>query len=79
MIVGEFEDSALLKAFGQEGVGVFTVPSVIQDLVGEQYGVKPIGVVEGVVERFYAISLERKIRHPAVAAICIAAKSALFA
>ena len=78
MIVGEFEDSALLKAFGQEGAGIFAVPSVIQSLVGEQYGVKPIGVVEGIVERFYAISLERKIRHPAVAAICIAAKSALF-
>ena len=77
--MGEFEDSALLKAFGQEGIGIFAVPSVIQDLVGEQYGVKSIGVVEGIVERFYAISLERKIRHPAVASICITAKSALFA
>jgi LysR family transcriptional activator of nhaA len=79
MIVGEFEDSALLKAFGQAGVGIFAVPSVIQDEVGRQYGVEPIGVVEGITERFYAISLERKIRHPAVAAVCIAAKSALFA
>jgi len=79
MIVGEFEDSALLKAFGQAGVGIFAVPSVIQDEVGRQYGVEPIGVVEGIAERFYAISLERKIRHPAVAAVCIAAKSALFA
>ena len=79
IIVGEFEDSALLKAFGQSGVGVFAVPSVIQDEVGRQYGVEPIGVVEGIVERFYAISLERKVRHPAVAAVCIAAKSVLFA
>ncbi len=79
MVVGEFEDSALLKAFGQAGVGVFAVPSVIQDEVGRQYGVEPIGVVEGIVERFYAISLERKVRHPAVAAVCIAAKSVLFA
>ncbi len=79
IIVGEFEDSALLKAFGQAGVGVFAVPSVIQDEVGRQYGVEPIGVIEGVVERFYAISLERKVRHPAVAAVCIAAKSVLFA
>jgi LysR family transcriptional regulator, transcriptional activator of nhaA len=79
MIVGEFEDSALLKAFGQAGVGIFAVPSVIQDEVGRQYGVEPIGVVEGIVERFYAISLERKVRHPAVAAVCIAAKSVLFA
>ena len=79
IIVGEFEDSALLKAFGQSGVGVFAVPSVIQNEVGRQYGVEPIGVVEGIVERFYAISLERKVRHPAVAAVCIAAKSVLFA
>ena len=79
MIVGEFEDSALLKAFGQAGVGIFAVPSVIQDEVRRQYGVEPIGVAEGIVERFYAISLERKIRHPAVEAICIAAKSVLFA
>ena len=79
MVVGEFEDSALLNAFGQSGVGVFAVPSVIQDEVGRQYGVEPIGVVEGIVERFYAISLERKVRHPAVAAVCIAAKSVLFA
>jgi len=78
-IVGEFEDSALLKAFGQEGVGIFAVPSVIQDEVGRQYGVTPIGVAEGIVERIYAISLERKIRHPAVEAVCIAAKSTLFA
>ncbi len=79
MVVGEFEDSALLKVFGQAGVGVFAVPSVIQDEVGRQYGVEPIGVAEGIVEHFYAISLERKVRHPAVAAVCIAAKSILFA
>ena len=79
IIVGEFEDSALLKAFGQAGVGVFAIPSVIQNEVGRQYGVEPIGVIEGIVERFYAISLERKVRHPAVAAVCIAAKSVLFA
>ena len=78
-IVGEFEDSALLKAFGQEGLGIFAVPSVIQDEVGRQHAVKPIGVAEGIVERFYAISLERKIRHPAVEAICMVAKSELFA
>jgi LysR family transcriptional activator of nhaA len=79
MVVGEFEDSALLKVFGQAGVGVFAVPSVIQDEVRRQYGVEPIGVAEGIVERFYAVSLERKVRHPAVAAVCIAAKSVLFA
>ena len=79
MVVGEFEDSALIKVFGHAGVGVFAVPSVIQDEVGRQYGVEPIGLAEGIVERFYAISLERKVRHPAVAAVCVAAKSVLFA
>lgn len=79
LVVGEFEDSALLKVFGQAGVGVFAVPTVIQNEVRRQYGVKPIGVAEGVVEHFYAISLERKVRDPAVAAVCIAAKSVLFA
>ena len=78
MIVGEFDDSALLKAFGQAGVGVFVVPSVIENKVGRQYGVEPIGVAQGIAERFYAISLERNIRNPAVEAVCIAAKSMLF-
>ena len=78
-IVGEFEDSALLKAFGQAGVGIFAVPSVIQDEVEKQYGATPIGVAEGIIERFYAISLERRIRHPAVEAVCMVAKSELFA
>ncbi|MBW2193979.1 MAG: LysR family transcriptional regulator, partial [Deltaproteobacteria bacterium] len=79
MIAGEFEDSALLKTFGQAGAGIFAVPSVIQDEVGRQYGVEAIGMAEGIVERFYAISLERKIRHPAVSTICKAARSKMFA
>jgi len=78
-IAGEFEDNALLKAFGQEGVGIFAVPSVILDEVGRQYGVTPIGLAEGIVERFYAISLERKIRHPAVDTICQSARAKTFA
>jgi len=78
-IVGEFEDSALLKVFGQAGMGFFAVPSVVEDEVGVQYGVEPIRTVDEIVERFYAISVERKVRHPAVAAICDAARGALFA
>lgn len=78
-IVGEFEDSALLKVFGQAGMGFFAVPSVVDDEVGSQYDVEPIGTAEGIVERFYAISVERKVRHPAVAAICDAARGDLFA
>lgn len=78
-IVGEFEDSALLKAFGQAGAGFFAVPSVIEAEVVRQHHVEPVGTPEGVVERFYAISVERRVRHPAVAAICDAARSEMFA
>ena len=78
-VVGEFEDSALLKTFGQAGSGVFAVPSVVTREVQRQYQVRKIGEADGIVERFYAISVERKIRHPAVAAICDTARQALFA
>jgi LysR family transcriptional activator of nhaA len=78
-IVGEFEDSALLKVFGQAGTGFFAVPSVVEDLVRLQYGVEPIRTLDGVVERFYAISVERRVQHPAVAAICETARADLFA
>lgn len=74
MVVGEFEDSALLKTFGQAGAGIFAVSSMIQDEVERQYGVEAIGMAEGVIERFYAISLERKMSHPAVVTICKAAR-----
>lgn len=79
VVVGEFEDSALLKVFGQEGTGFFAVPSVIVDKVAQQYGVEPIGETDEVEERFYAISVERRVRHPAVVAVCDAARSEIFA
>jgi LysR family transcriptional activator of nhaA len=78
VIAGEFEDSALLKVFGQAGAGFFAVPTVIEDEVARQYEVQPIGATDDVSERFYAISVERRIRHPAVMAICEAARSELF-
>jgi LysR family transcriptional activator of nhaA len=78
VIAGEFEDSALLKVFGQAGAGFFAVPSVIEDEVARQYEVRPIGATDDISERFYAISVERRIRHPAVMAICEAARSELF-
>jgi LysR family transcriptional activator of nhaA len=68
-IVAEFEDSALLKAFGQSGVGVFAAPAAVEKEVARQYGVMRLGRLAGVNERFYAISAERRIQHPAVAAI----------
>ena len=78
VIVGEFEDSALLKVFGQAGAGFFTVPSVIEDEVRQAYEVEPVGSTDEISESFYAISVERRVRHPAVAAICDAARSELF-
>ncbi len=78
IIVGEFTDSALLKAFGQAGVGVFVAPSVIQNEICRQYRVRPIGEIPDVRERFYAISVERKLRHPAVVAISEAAREEMF-
>jgi LysR family transcriptional activator of nhaA len=74
LIVAEFEDSALLQAFGQHGLGVFFAPAVIGQDIQRQCDVKVIGQVETVRERFFAISLDRKLKHPAVVAISEAAK-----
>ena len=76
-IVSEFEDSALLKAFGEQGLGLFPAPSVIEDEVHGKYGVESVGTADGVRERFYAISPERGLKHPAVVAISNAARSNL--
>jgi LysR family transcriptional activator of nhaA len=74
LIVAEFEDSALLKVFGQNGLGLFFAPAAITEDVQRQYDVKVIGQVEAVRERFFAISLDRKLKHPAVLAISETAK-----
>ena len=76
-IVAEFEDSALLKVFGQAGLGLFPAPSAIEDEIRRQYGVKLVGRLDEVRERFYAISVERRLRHPAVLAISNAARDEL--
>lgn len=68
-IVGEFDDSALMKAFGQSGAGVFIAPSAIATEVAKQYGVAIVGQTKEVREQFFAISVERRISHPAVVAI----------
>ncbi|MDH5612813.1 MAG: transcriptional activator NhaR [Gammaproteobacteria bacterium] len=77
-IVGEFDDSALMKAFGQAGAGVFIAPTAIAKEVEKQYGVICIGQTDQVIEQFYAISVERKITHPAVAVITETAREWLF-
>ncbi len=77
-VVGEFADGALMKAFGREGRGVFMSPSVMEQDTAKQYAVQVVGRSSEVVEDFYAISVERRITHPAVAAITHAARGALF-
>lgn len=78
-IVAEFEDTALLMVFGADGVGIFTAPTVVEKEVCRQYGVSVLGRVPEVKERFYAVSVERRLRHPAVLAISDAARHELFA
>jgi len=76
--MGEFDDGALLKAFGKDGVGIFAAPRVIAGEVCQQYGVVEIGQTGEVVEQFFAISVERRLTHPAVKAIISVARRELF-
>ncbi len=78
-VVGEFEDSALLKVFGEAGRGFFAAPAAIETEVRRQYHVRTIGLIEGLRERFYAVTVERRLKHPAVLAISEAARRDLFA
>lgn len=77
-VLHEFEDSAVLKVFGQAGEGLFLAPSAIEDQVRKQYSVRVVGHISAVRERFYAISVERRLKHPAVLAISQAARDQLF-
>jgi LysR family transcriptional activator of nhaA len=77
-VVGEFDDAALLKVCGQTGMGIFPAQSVIADEVKRQYRVHTVGSADPVRERFYAISIERKLKHPAVVAISEEARQKLF-
>ena len=77
-VVAEFEDRALMKAFGEAGAGIFTSPTAVEDDVKAKYGVQVISRTDDISERFYAISAERRIKHPAVATITTAARRDLF-
>jgi LysR family transcriptional activator of nhaA len=70
IVIGECEDSALLKAFGYRGIGIVPAASVITKEIKAQYRLQSIGMASGVTERLYAVTVERRIKHPAVAAIC---------
>lgn len=77
-IVGEFDDGALMTAFGRQGRGVFMAPTVLEAETVAQFGVTVIGRSDELVEEFFAVSVERRIRHPCVVAITDAARSQLF-
>ena len=77
-IAGEFDDSALLKAFGEAGAGVFAAPSVIEDEICRMYRTSVIGRTDEIEERFYAISPERKLRHPSIVLITDTARADFF-
>jgi LysR family transcriptional activator of nhaA len=76
-VVGSFDDSALLKTFGQAGAGLFCIPTAIENEVVRQYGVSVIGRIEEVRERYFAISVERRLKNPAVLAVIEAAHQML--
>lgn len=77
-VVGEFDDSALLKVFGEAGLGVFPMPAVVEEEVVRSPELQVVGRIEAVRERFYAWSMERRLKHPAVVAISEAAREELF-
>ncbi len=77
-IIAEFDDSALLKAFGEAGVGVFPAPTAIKNEVQHMYHASVIGEVKELKETYYAISPERKIKHPGVMSITESARTEFF-
>lgn len=78
MIAGEFQDYALLRAFGQAGTGVFPIPSIFARELKRQDSLQRVGSTEEIQHRFFAISIDRRLRNPAVVAICDTARKQLF-
>lgn len=78
LVLGEFEDYALLRAFGESGAAAFPLPAVVEPQIHRQQGLAIIGHTKDVRTQFYAISAERKLQHPAVVAISNAARNELF-
>ena len=78
-VVGEFDDSAMVKSLGMQGLGVFIAPSVLDAAVRRQFEVVCLGEAADLVEDFHVITVERRITHPGVAAITEAARQGLFA
>ena len=78
MLVAEFDDSALMYAFGEEGQGMFPSPTVFEDEFCRRYNVRVAGRVKTVLQQFFAITVDRRLNHPAVAAIIKAARQEVF-
>jgi len=77
-VVGEFDDWALMMAFGREGKGVFAAPAMLETRLLQEQAVRPIGHIADVFEEFYAISIERQSSHPSVDRIADAARAERF-
>ena len=77
-LIAEFDDSALMYAFGEEGKGIFPSPTVFEEEFRQRYNVQVVGRVKSVRQQFYAISVDRRIQHPAVMAIVKAARQEIF-
>ncbi len=77
-VVGEIEDSGLLKAFGRSALGVFCAPSLVAQEISQMYRVRELGSTDEVVERFYAISVERRVKHAAVNAMLEMSRAQIF-
>ncbi len=73
-VVGEFDDSALMKAFGESGAGVVVAPAVIESEVKRMYRMGVIGTTDELQEDFYAITVQRQLRHPAIQSMCTSAQ-----
>jgi len=78
-VVAEAEDMSMLQALGQRGLGLFVAPTVAAAAIKKQHGVEAVGALRDVKERFFAITVERRLRHPAAVAISASARSELFA
>jgi LysR family transcriptional activator of nhaA len=76
--VAECDDSALVKSLGKAKVGLFVAPGITRAEIMKQYNVREVGRLDGVVERYYAVLMDRRIKHPAVQAIVDHAKDSVF-
>jgi LysR family transcriptional activator of nhaA len=77
-VVAEFDDPALMKAFGEAGTAAFPASSAVEREVVRQFRARPIGRVKSVRDRYYAISAERRLKHPGILAITTAARTDVF-